>query len=342
MDRPNIDWTKLPFGYHKTDFNIRYTFRGGKWSEGEVTAEEQLPLHMAATCLHYGQECFEGLKAFETKSGDVVVFRVEENARRMGHSCRKLMMEAPPEEMFVDAVLRVIDMNRRWVPPYGTGASLYVRPLMIGTQARIGVKPADEYMFILFVCPVGPYFPEGFKPQNFVIEEEVDRAAPLGVGDAKAGGNYAAGLRATKRARDRGFTEAIYLDARQKKYLDESGPANFFAITRDDRYVTPASASILRSITNMSLLTLAEQLGLRPQQRPVEVEEIFTFKEAGCCGTAAVITPIRSITYRDRKVVYCENDEPGPWSQKLYDSLLAIQHGDVPDAYGWLRTVPRS
>jgi len=338
--KADLDWANLEFGYYKTDYNIRYTWRGGKWSEGVLTADETIPLHIAATCLHYGQECFEGLKAFETRRGDVVVFRVEENARRMIRSCRKILMEPVPEELFIEAVDRVINANRRFVPPYGTGASLYIRPLVIGTGPQIGVKPAQEYMFIVLVTPVGPYFKTGFKPVDLVVEEEVDRAAPHGVGDVKVGGNYAAGIRASVAAKQRGFTEVLYLDAREKKWIDESGPANFFAITSDEQYVTPDSPSILPSITNKSLITLAEELGLRPQRRPVHVEEIFTFKEAGCCGTAAVITPVASITYRDRKAVYAPDGKPGRWCVELYQRLKAIQLGDAPDKYGWLHRVP--
>jgi len=340
IHRAEPDWAYLGFGYQRTDYNIRYTFRRGAWDEGVLTSDETIPIHMAATCLHYGQECFEGLKAFETRSGDVVVFRIEENAQRMIRSCRKILMQPVPEEMFVEAVFRVINANRRFVPPYGTGASLYIRPLVIGTGPQVGVRPAEEYLFIVFVTPVGPYFKGGFKPVDLVVEEEVDRAAPLGVGDVKVGGNYAAGVRASIRARERGFAEVLYLDAKHKRYIDESGPANFFAITAEDQYVTPQSDSILPSITNKSLVTLAEEFGLRPQRRPIDVEEIFGFREAGCCGTAAVITPVGSITYRERKAVYSRDGRPGRWCAELYRRLTAIQVGDEPDKYGWVRTVP--
>lgn len=333
------DWAHMAFGYSRTDYNVRYTFRNGRWDEGVLTHDETIPIHIAATCLHYGQECFEGLKAFTTKRGEVVVFRIEENAQRLVRSCRKIMMQPVPEEMFIEAVFRAINANRRYVPPYGTGASLYIRPLVLGTGPQVGVRPAQEYMFIVFVTPVGPYFKSGFKPVDLVVEEEIDRAAPQGVGDVKVGGNYAAGVRASMLARERGFAEVLYLDAKEKKYIDESGPANFFGITRDGRYVTPDSHSILPSITNKSLVTLAEEMGLRPERRPVRVEEIFDFAEAGCCGTAAVITPVGSITYRDRKVTYCPDGVPGPACTRLYKTLMAIQVGDVPDRYGWLRVV---
>lgn len=340
VTKADLDWPNLEFGYQKTDFNIRYTWRHGAWSEGVLTPDETIPLHIAATCLHYGQECFEGLKAFETRRGDVVVFRIDDNARRMVRSCEKILMQPVPEAMFIEAVHRVINANRRFVPPYGTGASLYIRPLVIGTGPQVGVKPATEYMFMVLVTPVGPYFKTGFKPVDLVVEEVVDRAAPHGVGDVKVGGNYAAGIRATMAAKKRGFTEVLYLDAKEKRWIDESGPANFFGITPDDQYVTPDSPSILPSITNKSLITLAEEIGLRPQRRPVDVEEIFTFKEAGCCGTAAVITPVGSITYHDRKVVYAKDRRAGRYSTELYQKLRAIQLGDAPDKYGWLHKVP--
>lgn len=340
MTKAQLDWPKLEFGYLQTDQNIRYTWKDGQWDQGVLTSEQHIPIHIAATCLHYGQQCFEGLKAFEDKSGNVVVFRIDENARRFANSCKKIYMEQAPEELFIEAVFRCINANRRFVPPYGTGAALYVRPLMLGTGPQVGVKPATEYTFMVFVTPVGPYFKTGFKPVNLVIEEDFDRAAPHGVGDVKVGGNYAAGLRGTFHARSQGFTEVLYLDAKHKKYLDESGPANFFAITADDQYVTPDSPSILPSITNKSLITLAEEIGLRPQRRPVEVGEIFTFKEAGCCGTAAVITPVGKIKYGDREVDYCPDGEPGPRSKELYSTLLAIQHGELEDKYNWLRVVP--
>lgn len=340
MEPANLDWPNLDFGYRKTDANIRFTWKDGAWSQGVVTQDESIPLHMAACCLHYGQECFEGLKAFSTRDGDVALFRIEENAARMAESAKRILMPPVPKDMFIDAVIRVVQANRRFVPPHGTGASLYIRPLLIGTGPRIGVRPADEYMFIVFVTPVGPYFKTGFKPVNLVVEEGIDRAAPLGVGNAKVGGNYAAGMRASMGAKERGFTEVLYLDAKHKKFIDESGPANFFAITKDGQYITPKSESILPSITNKSLITLADEMGLRPERRQIPVEEIFDFAEAGCCGTAAVITPVGSITWRDRKVTYGDGVTPGEYSTKLYKQLRAIQLGEAPDTHGWLTIVP--
>lgn len=339
MERANLDWKNLIFGYNKTDHNIRYTWKDGAWDSGVLTQDENISIHMAATCLHYGQEAFEGLKVFEQKNGDIVVFRVEENARRMIRSCNKIFMAPPPEELFIEAVNRVVSANRKYIPPYGSGASLYVRPLVIGTGPQVGVKPAEEYTFIVFVSPVGPYFKSGLKPVHLIVESEYDRAAPNGVGDVKVGGNYAAGLRASIRAKKAGYTEVLYLDAKEKKYIDESGPANFFGITPDGTYVTPHSDSVLPSITNMSLVEIAKEMGLKPERRPVDVEEIFTFKDAGCCGTAAVITPVGSITYGDRKAVYVEGDEPGEYCMSLYKKLTGIQLGEEEDTRGWVRKI---
>lgn len=339
VPKADLNWQELSFGYCRTDFNIRYTWRDGRWDQGELTADEYIPMHMAATCLHYGQECFEGLKAFESARGEVFAFRPEDNAKRMIASARKVHMEPPPVELFMQAMDRVVRANLRFVPPYGSGASLYIRPLLIGTGPQVGVRPATEYMFLVFVSPVGPYFKEGFKPISLIVEEYVDRAAPLGVGDAKVGGNYAAGLRASLSAKKKGYTECLFLDAKYKKYVDESGPANFFAITKDRQYITPQSDSILPSITNMSIVTLAEEMGLRPQRRPVNVDELGDFTECGCCGTAAVISPIGSITYRDMTFVYSKDGRPGPICTELYQRLRAIQLGDAPDRYGWLHQI---
>lgn len=340
MSNADLDWKNLAFGYHKTDYNIRYTWRDGKWSPGELTDSEQIPIHIAATCLHYGQEAFEGMKVFTQRNGDVVAFRMDENAKRLVRSSEKIFMQAPPAEMFTEAVIKVVNANRKYVPPYGSGASLYVRPLVIGSGPQVGVKPAEEYMFIVLVTPVGPYFKTGFKPVHLIVEEEYDRAAPNGVGDVKVGGNYAAGLRASLRAKGQGFTEVLYLDAKEKRYIDESGPANFFGITKQGRYLTPQSDSILPSITNMSLVTLAGEMGLNPERRPVDVEEIFDFAEAGCCGTAAVITPVGSITWGDRKVVYGDGETPGETCTALYDKLTGIQLGEEEDTRGWTFKIP--
>ena len=335
-----IDWQNLPFGYFKTDFNVRCNYKDGKWGELEVSDSEYIQMHMAATCLHYGQEAFEGLKAFTGEDGKIRIFRLDENAKRMQNSSKGLLMAELPTELFRDAVIRVVGLNKKYVPPFGTGASLYIRPLLIGTGAQVGVKPASEYMFLVFVGPVGPYFKEGFNPVKMQIVRDYDRAAPLGTGHIKVGGNYAASLRAGDRAHREGYASAIFLDAREKKYIDEAGPANFFGI-KNNTYVTPASASILPSITNMSLRTLAEDLGMKVEQRQVPVEELEEFEEVGACGTAAVISPICKIVDRTtgQEYHYCKEGIGNPISTKLYTKLRAIQEGREPDKYGWITIV---
>ncbi len=341
MERANLDWSNLEFQYVKTDYHLEYYFKDGKWSDARIVESDKIELHIAATALHYGQQCFEGLKAFEQVDGKITVFRPDENAQRMENSAKKILMEPFPKDKFLEAVFKVVQLNKRFIPPYGTGASLYIRPLLLGTSGIVGVKPSYEYVFLIFVTPVGPYFKGGLRPIRLLVEEEIDRAAPLGVGDVKVGGNYAAGLRASKKAKSLGYNEVLYLDAKHKKYIDESGPANFFGITADNKYVTPASSSILPSITNKSLRVIAEkELGMKVEQRPIDVEEIFGFKEAGCCGTAAVITPVKSITYRDREAVYLKDDEVGPVCRDLYDRLTGIQLGKREDPYGWNVEVP--
>ncbi|MCE1197770.1 MAG: branched-chain amino acid aminotransferase [Marinilabiliales bacterium] len=333
-----IDWKNLGFGYSKTDYNVRSWFRNGEWSELEISDSEILPLHMAATCLHYGQEAFEGLKAFRGQDGKIRVFRMEENALRMQRSSEGLMMAEFPVDKFKEAVRKAIKLNERFVPPYESGASLYIRPLLIGTGAQIGVKPADEYLFMIFVMPVGPYFKEGFKPTDLVIYREYDRAAPLGTGKIKVGGNYAASLVSGHRAHANGFSAVLYLDAREKKYIDECGPANFFAISKN-RYITPKSSSILPSITNMSLRQLAADMGMIVEERPILAEELADFEEVGACGTAAVISPIKRVYDADLDKEYLYGKEPGKISVQLYEKLRGIQYGKEPDPYGWTEII---
>lgn len=335
-----INWSDLAFGYMKTDYNVRTYYKDGKWSDLEVTDSEQITMHMASTCLHYGQESFEGLKAFKGKDGKVRVFRMRENALRMQASSRGIMMQELPVEIFEKAVLEVVRKNIRFVPPYESGASLYIRPLLIGTGAQVGVKPASEYMFVVFVTPVGPYFKEGFKPTPYCILRGFDRAAPHGTGTIKVGGNYAASLVAGEIAHKKGYSAVLYLDAKEKKYIDECGPANFFGI-KDNTYITPESSSILPSITNKSLMVLAAELGLKVERRPILVEELADLEEAGACGTAAVISPVSRIDdlEEDKSYVYSKDGEAGPISLKLYNKLRAIQYGDEEDNYGWITIV---
>lgn len=336
----NINWPELTFGYMKTDYNVRCCYRNGKWGELEVSSSEILNLHMAATCLHYGQESFEGLKAFRGKDGQVRVFRMDENAKRMQSSSRGILMAELPVEKFEEAVRKVVRLNERFVPPYESGSSLYIRPLLIGTGAQVGVKPADEYMFLVFVTPVGPYFKTGFQPVPVCIMRDYDRAAPHGTGTIKVGGNYAASLVAGEKAKQAGYNAVLYLDPKEKKYIDECGPANFFGI-RGNSYITPASNSILPSITNKSLMQLAEDMGLTVERRPIPIEELSTFEETGECGTAAVITPISKIDDLDvnKSYVYATDGKPGPVCEKLYNKLRGIQYGDEPDPYDWVQII---
>lgn len=335
-----INWGSLGFGYMKTDYNIRCTYKDGAWGELEVSDNEYLTMHMAATCIHYGQEAFEGLKAFRGKDGKIRVFRMDDNARRLQDSCEGTMMAELPVEKFKEAVVKAVKLNERFVPPYESGASLYIRPVLFGTGAQVGVSPANEYMFVLFVTPVGPYFKGGFQTTPFVIMREFDRSAPLGMGKYKVGGNYAASLVAGAKAHELGYSNVFYLDAREKKYIDECGAANFFGI-KNNTYITPKSSSILPSITNRSLMTLAEDLGLKVEQRQVAVEELATLEEAGACGTAAVISPIERIDDYDEKksYVFSKDGKPGPISTKLYEKLRGIQYGDEPDSHGWVTII---
>lgn len=331
-----IDWAHLPFGYVKTDYNVRCYYRNGQWGEIEVSSSEFINMHMAATSLHYGQEAFEGMKAFRGKDGKVRIFRWEENAKRMESSAHGVMMAVVPHDIFLNAIVTAIKLNEKFIPPYGTGASLYIRPLLIGTGARVGVKPADEYLFMVFVTPVGPYFKEGFKPVALQIARDFDRAAPKGTGRYKVGGNYAASLAAGELAHDKGFAAALFLDAREKKYIDEAGPANFFAI-KGNKYITPKSESILPSITNKSLMEIAHDMGMEVEVRPIEVSELKNFDEVGACGTAAVISPVCKIVDSVTGEVYnfCKDGEAGPVSTKLYKQLQAIQYGEAEDKFNW-------
>ncbi len=334
----DIDWKNLPFGYIKTDYNVRTYYRDGKWGSLELSSSEHVDIHIAATSLHYGQEAFEGMKAFMGKDGKIRLFRWEENAKRMQMSAQGILMAEVPTEVFKKAILKAVRMNKRFVPPYGSGASLYIRPVLFGTGAEVGVKPAEEYLFLVFVTPVGPYFKEGFKPVKMLLTKEFDRAAPQGTGRFKVGGNYAASLTSMKKAHEKGFANVLFLDSKEKKYIDECGPANFFGI-KNNTYITPKSDSILPSITNMSLITLAEDLGLKTERRQVEESELASFEEVGACGTAAVISPIGQIVDDETGKEFNYGTEPGPISTKLYNKLLAIQTGDEEDKFGWVEVL---
>ena len=335
-----IDWKNIGFGYIPTDYNVRCAWRDGKWGEIEITSETTINLSMAATCLHYGQEAFEGLKAYRCPDGKVRVFRPEENAARMQATSRGLVMPEVPTEMFVEMVEKVVRLNERFIPPYESGATLYIRPLLIGTTAQVGVHPAHDYLFVIFVTPVGPYFKGGFSTTPYVVTRDYDRSAPLGTGCYKVGGNYAASLRANTWAHEQGYSCEFYLDAKEKKYIDECGAANFFGI-KQNTYITPLSTSILPSVTNKSLMQLAADLGLKVERRQIPLEELETFEEAGACGTAAVISPIERIDDPEngKSYVFAPDGKPGPVSSRLYQKLINIQYGIEPDIHGWTRVV---
>ncbi|MGB4270147.1 MAG: branched-chain amino acid aminotransferase [Spirochaetota bacterium] len=337
-EKSKLDWQNLPFGYIKTDYNIRYFYKDGKWSEGELSTQETIPIHIAAPGLHYGQQAFEGLKVFETVDGRIVAFRPDENAKRMQRSCERIFIPEVPVDMFIEAVDKVVAANAKFVPPFGTGASLYVRPVIYGAGARVGLGPADEYVFIVFVTPVGPYYKGGFKPVKALVVEQYDRAAPNGVGDCKVGGNYAAGLRGGEYAKKKGFPIPLYLDPKEKKYVDEFGTSNFIAI-KGNTYLTPESNSILPSITNKSLMDIATLLGMNVEKRPIAIDEVEHFDEVGAVGTAAVITPVCSIHYRDRVFTFCDEEKAGPTITKLYEYLTKLQTGEIKDTFGWLHEI---
>ena len=334
-DKADLNWSELSFAYLKTDYNIRFTNTDGSWSKGELSSDENISLHMAAPSLHYGQETFEGLKAFETKDGRIVIFRPDANAKRLQKSCERISIPVIDKDVFIDAALQVVKANARFVPPYGTGASLYLRPFAIGTGAKVGLGPALEYLFMIFVTPVGPYYKSGFAPVKAVIVDEFDRAAPRGVGDCKVGGNYAAGLRGEKYGKERGFAVVLYLDALERKYIDEFSTSNFIGI-KGNTYVTPDSPSILESITNDSLSVIAKDMGMKIERRPVPIDELAEFDEVGAVGTAAVITPVSSITYGKKEFLFGDGINAGPVLTKLHDRLLGIQRGDEKDTHNWL------
>lgn len=332
------DWSGLGFDYHKTDWNVRYAFTDGHWSDMEVTQDEYVRMHMSASCLHYGLELFEGLKAFRGVDGKVRLFRVADNARRLISSAERLCLPLPTEQMIVDACIEVVKRNEKYIPPYGTGASLYLRPVMFGTTAGLGVKPAKDALLIVYCSPVGAYFKSGIKPIMVALDREQDRAAPRGTGDVKVGGNYAASIYSGNNAHNLGYSNVLYLDAAEHKFIEECGAANFFGI-KDGKYITPKSPSILPSITNMSLRQVAQDMGLTVEQRPVPLEELATFEECGACGTAAVISPIGKIFDMQTNDVYEFGSEVGKVSMELYTRLQDIQYGRSEDKYGWCTVV---
>jgi branched-chain amino acid aminotransferase len=340
MEKKNIDWSNLGFGYVKTDYRFVSDFKDGKWDEGKMTQDDKVVISECAGVLQYAQTIFEGMKAYTTQDGRIVTFRPDLNASRMADSARRLEMPVFPEDRFVEAVVKTIKANAAYVPPYGSGATLYIRPYMFGSNPVIGVKPADEYQFRIFTTPVGPYFKGGVKPLTIRVSD-FDRAAPHGTGHIKAGLNYAMSLHAIVDAHQQGYDENMYLDAATRTKVEETGGANFLFITKDGKVVTPKSDSILPSITRRSLMYVAkEYLGLEVEEREVFLDELKDFSECGLCGTAAVISPVGKIVDHGKEICFPSGMEAmGPVTQKLYETLTGIQMGKLDAPEGWLKVI---
>lgn len=340
MGKKNLDWGNLPFGYMKTTKSFVANWKNGEWDEGKLTKNHSIKMTECAGVLQYAQTCFEGLKAYTTENGDIVTFRPDLNADRMEASCKRLEMPVFPKERFIEAVLKTIEANKDWVPPYGSGATLYIRPFMFGSSAVIGVKPADEYQFRILVTPVGPYFKGGVKPIKVRLSDR-DRAAPNGTGDIKAGLNYAMSLHNIVDAHNCGYAENIYLDPTSHTYIEETGGANIIFITKDGKLVTPKSDTILPSITRRSLVIVAkEYLNMEVEERKISKDEIADFAECGLCGTAAVISPVGQIDDHGKEIKFNGGkQEMGPVLTKIYDTLTGIQMGRLPAPEGWIYTI---
>ncbi|MDO5126774.1 MAG: branched-chain amino acid aminotransferase [Eubacteriales bacterium] len=336
----DIDWSNLGFGYIRTDKRFVSNYKNGAWDEGVLTEDPNIVMNECAGVLQYAQTCFEGLKAYTTEDGHIVTFRPDLNAERMADTCRRLEMPVYPEDKWVEAIVKVIEANADYVPPFGSGASLYIRPYMFGINPVIGVKPADEYMFRVFCTPVGPYFKGGAKPIVIRVSD-FDRAAPHGTGHIKAGLNYAMSLHAIVDAHNQGFAENMYLDAATRTKVEETGGANFIFITKDGKLVTPKSDSILPSITRRSIMVVAEKyLGMEVEHREVYFDEVKDFAECGLCGTAAVISPVGKIVDHGKEICFPSGmDEMGPGMKKLYDTLTGIQMGRIEAPEGWIKVI---
>ena len=340
MEKKNIDWSNLGFGYVKTDKRYVSNFKNGAWDEGVLTEDDQVVLSECAGVLQYAQTVFEGLKAYTTEDGHIVTFRPDLNGERMENSAKRLEMPVFPKERFVDAVVKTVEANAAFVPPYGSGATLYIRPYMFGTNPVIGVKPADEYQFRVFATPVGPYFKGGVKPLTICVSD-FDRAAPHGTGHIKAGLNYAMSLHAIVSAHQAGYDENMYLDAATRTKVEETGGANFLFVTKDGKVVTPKSDSILPSITRRSLIYVArEYLGLEAEEREIYLDELGDFAECGLCGTAAVISPVGKIVDHGKEICLPSGmSEMGEITKKLYDTLTGIQMGRIEAPEGWIKVI---
>ena len=340
MEKKNIDWSSLGFGYIKTDKRFVANYKDGAWDNGTLTEDDKVVINECAGVLQYAQTCFEGLKAYTTEDGHIVMFRPDLNAARMKDSCERLEMPVYPEDKWVEAVAKTVEANAAWVPPFGSGATLYVRPHMFGSNPVIGVKPADEYQFRVLTTPVGPYFKGGAKPITIKVSD-FDRAAPHGTGHIKAGLNYAMSLHAIMTAHEEGYAENMYLDPATRTKVEETGGANFIFITKDGKFVTPKSNSILPSITRRSLMVVAkEYLGLEVEEREVLFDEVKDFAECGLCGTAAVISPVGKINDHGKEICFPSGmDEIGPVLKKLYETLTGIQMGTIEAPEGWIKVI---
>ena len=339
MSKKDIDWSNIGFGYMPTEARFVSNYKDGAWDEGVLTADDKVVISECAGVLQYAQTCFEGLKAYRTKDGKVVCFRPDLNASRMADSCKRLEMPVYPEDKWVEAIEKVVKANIDYVPPYGSGATLYIRPYMFGSNPVIGVKPANEYQFRVFVTPVGPYFKGGVKPITIRVSD-FDRAAPHGTGHIKAGLNYAMSLHPYVDAHKNGYDENMFLDPATRTFVEETGGANFFFVTEDGELVIPKSDSILPSITRRSVITVAGMLGIKVTERPVKLEEIGKFVESGLCGTAAVISPVGKITDHGKEIVFRDSEHTmGPVTKRLYDILTGMQHCEIEAPEGWIHKI---
>ena len=337
MEKKHLDWGSLGFNYTQTDYSYVSYYKDGKWDDGQLTTDHSVTLNECACVFQYAQTCFEGLKAYTTEDGRIVTFRPDLNADRLESSAKRLQMPVFPKERFIEAVKQVVKANAAWVPPYGSGATLYIRPYMFGSNAVIGVKPATEYQFRILVTPVGPYFKGGVRPLTIRVSD-YDRAAPRGTGNIKAGLNYAMSLYAIVDAHEKGFDENVYLDPATRTKIEETGGANVLFVTKDGNVATPKSNSILPSITRRSLMDVARNyLGLKAEEREITLAEVENFAECGLCGTAAVISPVGKIGDHGREICFPAGmKEMGPVTKKLYDTLTGIQMGRLPAPEGWL------
>ena len=342
VNKKDLNWAELGFRYHKTDFRFSAVHSNGKWNDGELISDEIIAVHEGAPAIHYAQQCFEGLKAQTAADGRILLFRPDLNSERLNLAASRLLMPEVPRTMFLNAVAQTVRANYAWIPPYGSGASLYIRPMLIGIGENLGLKPAQQFEFRIFVSPVGPYYKEAGLAVISLAVSEMDRAAPNGTGCFKVGANYAGGLLATRKAQELGANEALYLDSAQHRYIDEAGSANIVIAMKDGGFVTPSSKAILPSITRRSIMEIAaQQLHLQTTERPIDLRaEVADFSEMAACGTAAVLSPVGKIWFDDQwHTIFADGQSVGPIMQEIYDLLVGIQKGELTDQFGWLHEV---